>query len=68
MVYLELNGGRARKLGLDDNRQAEVVSTLTSVAKARPTPLGPLSTDEERDSHAAFITRLGENMIWNRYK
>jgi len=66
-VYLELNGGRARRLGLDNFGKVEPASSLTSVAIRRPKPLAPLSTKEERESHQAYIAKLGENMLWNRY-
>ena len=67
VVYLELNGGRARKLGLDNHGMAEPVSTLTAVALQRPNPLELLSTHEERTAHQEYVTKLGEEMLWHRY-
>lgn len=65
-VYLELNGGRARKLGLGDETQTDRHGLLTSVATPRPTPLAPLSSDAERDAHRKFIKGLGEDMMWHK--
>lgn len=67
VVYLELNGGRARKLGLDNRGQAAPLTTLTPVANARPNALPKLSTENEREAHEKFMAGLGEDMLWNRY-
>lgn len=67
VVYLELNGGRARKLGLDNHGKIENTSTPTPVAKPRPNPLAALSTVEERKAHQDYIAKLGDDMLWNRY-
>ena len=66
-VYLQLNGGRARSLGLGDEVEAKAESTLVSISIPRPTPLENLVTDEERAAHHEFISSLGENMIWQKY-
>ena len=67
-VYLELNGGRARSLGLIEGGAQEegAIAFQTADAKARPAPLIPLLTEEERARHAAFIEALGEDMLWHR--
>lgn len=65
-VYLELKGGRAHKFGFD-NAQDIKVDYVVPVAKPRPVPLGPLSTDDERNAHASFIGELGDNMLWQRH-
>lgn len=67
-VYLQLNGGRARSLGLEVSSSA-TASNLNASAecKPRPRPLRSLLSDEELKSHQAFISSLGDDMIWNRY-
>jgi len=62
LVYLELNGGRERRFGFDENRQTDEV--LVPVAKPRPTRLTPLSTQAERDQHRDFIKGLSDTMLW----
>ncbi|WP_371396578.1 DNA polymerase III subunit epsilon [Fretibacter rubidus] len=62
-VYLELNGGRERRFGFKDAR-ATVDSVVVPIARPRPTPLAPLSSQDERASHAAFIKSLGDDMVW----
>lgn len=65
-VYLELRGGRA--LTMDFQVESEVAALVVSAVRARPTPLGPLSTPSERQAHEEFIrASLGENAIWTRY-
>ena len=66
-VYLELQGGKER--GLDLMTQA-VVARATSAAVqaaygARPRPLAPLSTDEERALHETFVREvLKDKAVW----
>ena len=66
-VYLQLKGGRMHTLALDGNKERNIESILVPVAKARPTPLAKLSTDEERAAHKAFVESMGEDMVWNKY-
>ena len=66
-VYLQLKGGRMHKLGLEPELNKEVESILVPVAKARPTPLTKLSSQEERTAHKDFIESMGEDMVWNKY-
>lgn len=68
-VYLELKGGRERSLELT----AEVLVSAVHVASrnaygVRPRPLAPLSTEEERATHAAFIRGVvkGED-LWDPF-
>lgn len=67
-LYLELIGGRQKKLllapvdetaiGLDENRPARV----------RPEPLQPLVTAAELEAHEAFLKKeLGEAPVWSLY-
>ena len=55
-VYLELRGGRERRLALTTAAMVTAVAAASRNAYgARPRPLAPRSTDEERLTHAAFI-------------
>ena len=67
-VYLELQGGRER--ALDFTVQAGAAASAITVARPaygpRPRPLGPLSTEDERIAHAAFIEKVLKNpALWN---
>ena len=65
-VYLELRGGRAQNFDFDTGESEEMLAL--AVAEPRPVPLAPLSTDEERAAHTAYIEKtLGENPTWKRY-
>lgn len=66
-VYLELRGGKERALDLTP----AVLKTAVAAAAAhtaygpRPRPLGPRSTDAERDAHQAFVAAsLKGKAIW----
>jgi DNA polymerase-3 subunit epsilon len=72
-VYLELRGGRERRLSFLDPAapEAEAAGGLLEAAghavKARaprPAPLAPLSTEEERAAHAAFLAGLPKAALW----
>jgi len=66
-VYLELVGGRQKKLGLAPVDVALAVDrVVATVARVRERPLADLVTDAEREAHAAFVAReLGSDAIWN---
>jgi DNA polymerase-3 subunit epsilon len=68
-VYLELKGGRERRLELTSTVMIAAVAAATqNVYGARPRPLAPRSTPEERARHAAFITGvLKSDALWARY-
>jgi len=68
-VHLQLNGGRARSLGLDIANVNDVKpdSALTPISKPRPILLEPLMTDFEKAAHQEFIASLGDDMIWQKY-
>lgn len=66
-VYLELKGGRERKLSLTPERDVKVETTLKSISKPRPTPLSPRLTEDEKSQHAHFINELGETMMWAKH-
>jgi DNA polymerase-3 subunit epsilon len=65
-VYLELNGGKERSFGFGAAAEGAADFTVPA-APPRPRPLAPLSTDEERAAHKAFVHSLGDEMIWYRY-
>jgi DNA polymerase-3 subunit epsilon len=55
-VYLELKGGRERRLELTSAAiAAAVAATARTEYGQRPRPLAPRGSDEERAAHAAFI-------------
>jgi DNA polymerase-3 subunit epsilon len=66
-VYLQLNGGRERKLDFGETAAEAAARDAAVVRRApRPKPLGPLVSAEEAEAHAAFVTTLGENALWRR--
>jgi DNA polymerase-3 subunit epsilon len=68
-VYLELKGGRERRLEL----MAEVIQPAVDAVRenvygARPRPLAPRSTDEERALHASFIIEVVKSdLLWKKH-
>ena len=64
-VYLELRGGRARRLGLDAGGVASSAGPVTYAARPRPEPL-PELPDDEFAAHAAFMEGETPEMIWER--
>ncbi|MFK7791049.1 MAG: DNA polymerase III subunit epsilon [Devosiaceae bacterium] len=64
-VYVELIGARQTALSLGDGGRKRVV--LGSSVQARPTPLPPLLSSQEKIAHTAFIETLGEHAVWSRY-
>jgi DNA polymerase-3 subunit epsilon len=68
-VYLELKGGRERRLelGAAAMTSAAVVASRASYGE-RPRPLAPRSTDDERRVHAAFIRDVVKSDdLWARF-
>ncbi|GFE64548.1 DNA polymerase III subunit epsilon [Litoreibacter roseus] len=64
-VYLELAGGRQPDLVLSSNQSQQKIETTTEWRPtARPSPLKPRLTDEERAAHAEFIGKLGSANLW----
>jgi DNA polymerase-3 subunit epsilon len=68
-VYLELKGGRERRLELTS---AAVVTAVAAAKQneygARPRPLAPRSTEAERELHAAFIRdKIKNDELWAKY-
>ena len=69
-VYLELKGGRERRLELTTAAMATAVAVSASRAAygQRPRPLQPRSTDAEREAHAEFIRKAVKNEdLWSRF-
>jgi len=66
-VYLELKGGRERKLSLTPEREKTVETTLKSVANPRPKPLPSRLSNFEKSQHVDFINSLGEEMMWAKH-
>ena len=64
-VYLELLGGRAHRFDFGGRGTA----TLDERAPAlqRPEPLQVALSEEERETHEAFIKTLGDDALWKRY-
>lgn len=67
-VYIELSGGKQTALSLVSNsgpvEESTTSSEETAQIKARPNPLPPRITDDERQAHAKLVADLGENAIW----
>jgi DNA polymerase-3 subunit epsilon len=66
-VYLELQGGRERRLELTPAAavRASVALARNTVYGARPRPLAPRSTDEERAIHQDFVrANLKDKAVW----
>ena len=65
-VYLELVGGRQRKLSLSPVDRADEWSYEIRVVRARPVPLAPRLTAAEAAAHAQFIANeLGNDALWH---
>lgn len=69
-VYLELKGGRERRLEL--TTAAAAVSMVHAASQnaygARPRPLGPRSTEAEREVHATFIRDVVKSdELWTKF-
>lgn len=76
-VYLELKGGRERRLDFLDpdeavkaqNQKTQSVLEAKSIQpkRERPQPLELLSTTEEIEAHRAFVATLGKEPVWNKF-
>ncbi len=65
-VYLELVGGRQRKLSLDPVAAVSALgAALPGAARQRPEPLGSRITPAEAEAHATFVAKeLGKEPLW----
>ncbi|MFN3558482.1 MAG: DNA polymerase III subunit epsilon [Brevundimonas sp.] len=68
-VYLELRGGKERRLDLSSIRVTASTGPVTAASYgARPRPLAPRSTETERAAHAAFLlATLKDQSLWEAY-
>jgi DNA polymerase-3 subunit epsilon len=69
-VYLELKGGRERRLELTSSASARAVAAAATpnVYGARPRPLAPRSSEAERELHAAFIRDVVKSDdLWKKH-
>lgn len=70
MAYLELRGGRERRLDLaDDINAGGRGQVMFTPRRQRPTPLPPRLTAAEAAAHAAFVETLGDkdhDVIWKK--
>lgn len=71
-VYLELIGGRQPGLVLSTTPQsangtAPDASKSAARPRARPAPLAPRITEEERAAHASLIEELGDDALWRKF-
>jgi DNA polymerase-3 subunit epsilon len=69
-VYLELKGGKERRLDLSSARTvtAQVVAGAVGGYGPRPKPLAPRSTEAEQAAHLAFLkATLKDRSLWAAY-
>jgi DNA polymerase-3 subunit epsilon len=70
-VYLQLSGGRERRLDIFTETDPMTAAPEAQVAithrRARPTPLKPLSTEQERLAHRAFVSSLAKTTLWAKW-
>lgn len=70
-VYIEMNGGRQASLLLDADAAVETKSVSTEQVsgerRLRPAPLPSRLTQDDIERHRAFVDKLGDGAIWNRY-
>lgn len=66
-VYLELIGGRQRKLLLATAEEAAIAGpSEVRAARQRPVPLTALLTESEREAHDSFVAaELGDAAVWS---
>ena len=65
-VYLELLGGRQKKLSLSPIDRADNVQDEVRTVRSRPSPLPSRLTPAEAEAHAAFVAKeLGKDALWN---
>jgi DNA polymerase-3 subunit epsilon len=71
-VYIEMIGGRQAALGLgtaEAGRKTlvEVEDEVILPLGARPRPLAPRISEEDRAAHAAMVEKMGAKAIWAKY-
>ncbi len=66
-VYIELTDARQTTLGLVATGSRIVTIGGQTASRARPAPLPPRISEEERAAHAAFVATLGDAAVWRAY-
>ncbi|KZK80968.1 DNA polymerase III subunit epsilon [Pseudovibrio sp. W64] len=72
-VYLEMNGGKQKNLGLVPDDEAIDLDKLNDepkkrvAAKQRLNPLSPYLSEEEIEAHAKFLAGMKSDPAWNKY-
>ncbi|KZL29226.1 DNA polymerase III subunit epsilon [Pseudovibrio sp. Ad37] len=72
-VYLEMNGGKQKNLGLVPDDEAIDLDKLNDepkkrvAAKQRPNSLSPSLSEEEIEAHAKFLAGMKSDPAWNKY-
>jgi DNA polymerase-3 subunit epsilon len=66
-VYIEMTGARQASLGLASLGESAGGRGRVATARQRPVPLVPRVTTDELAAHRAFVAKLGEAAIWNKY-
>ncbi|NMA97915.1 MAG: DNA polymerase III subunit epsilon [Phyllobacteriaceae bacterium] len=68
-VYLELIGGKQVSLALVAEVETETAGPVQTrvVVAQRPNPLPSRISPTEAEAHAAFMAKMGDNAIWNKY-
>jgi DNA polymerase-3 subunit epsilon len=64
-VYVELTTTRQAALQLDPIARA--TSNIQTIVRARPNPLPPRVTADDRNAHRAFVRTLGSDAVWLEY-
>ncbi|MDR3374736.1 MAG: DNA polymerase III subunit epsilon [Ancalomicrobiaceae bacterium] len=71
-VYIELIGGKQAALFANDGNSGQSARGLGVSGRAptrqRPTPLAERLTEAERETHSAFIGKMGDAAIWKLYE
>src|SRR6202043_3834996 len=68
-VYLELKGGRERRLELNtEGMVSAAVAASRAAYGERPRPLAARSTEDERLAHASFIREIVKSdALWKKF-
>ena len=68
-VYLELKGGKERRLDLASTRTSQAIAAFAAAGHGmRPQPLAARATEAETAAHLAFLTaNLKDRSLWDAY-
>ena len=66
-VYIDLIDARQAQLILSQAATSVPAGVGAIIIRARPQPLAPRLSDEERAAHRAFVATLGDSPIWRDY-